>query len=407
MHAKKTFIKNPMHSVVGLGVTTTIGYGTLYYSFAILSNEIQDEFGWSKSFIFGIFSLGILIGGFIAPSVGKLLDKHGARGIMSLGSLLAFFGLFGVSQITNEFQYIISIIFLEIISTLVLYEAAFVALAQTKGDNARTSITQITLIAGFASTIFWPLIGYLLTIITWRETYQVLALFHIFLAMPIHFIVLKKDLVVDNTLTKNPMLEIQIDENNRDSKKIFILLAFIFSLIALPVTVMQTHFIGLLNEFGIETAIAIGIGALMGPSQVVARITEMAFTKKISPIISGILAVLAMMIGLFVLLFSGYSPLLATVFVVFYGAGQGLAAIIKGTIPLYIYGKNNYGTINGKLHFYRTIVIAIAPFGFAFLLDNIGAKISVAFLVAVTFTAIVLLITLNKEIHNKDVTYGT
>jgi len=260
----KIFKIGSIKSVLGLGVTSTIGYGTLYYSFAIMSNEIQNEFDWSRSFIFAIFSIGILMGGLLAPKVGKLLDKHGARIIMSIGSFLCFVGLFGISFISNQYEYIIAIIFLEVVSTLVLYEAAFVALAQLKGENSRISITQITLIAGFASTIFWPLIGYLLTLVSWRETYQVLSLFHILVAMPIHLLLLKKDLLIQNNNSLEKISFVDVEIKNKESKKIFIMLAFIFSLIAIPVTVMQTHFIGLLNQFGIETVVAIGIGALIG-----------------------------------------------------------------------------------------------------------------------------------------------
>lgn len=398
----KNFKISSLKSVVGLGITATIGYGTLYYSFAIMSNEIQNEFEWSRSFIFAIFSMGILLGGLLAPKVGKLLDKHGARAIMSIGSFLCFIGLFGISFISNQYEYIIAIIFLEVVSTLVLYEAAFVALSQLKGENSRVSITQITLIAGFASTIFWPLIGYLLSIIDWRGTYQVLSLFHILIAMPIHFFLLKKDLLIESENSQGKISYEDVKIKNKNSKKIFVMLAFIFSLIAIPVTVMQTHFIGLLNQFGIETAVAIGIGALIGPSQVAARVIEMIFTKKISPVTSGIFTIVVMCMALFILLFSGYSIYVAIVFVILYGAGQGLTDIIKGTIPLYIFGWKNYGTLSGKLNFYRIIVTALVPFGFALLLDNLGAKISTIFLVVISFIAIILLVLLKNELQKKE-----
>lgn len=394
----KIFIKGTMKSVLGLGITTTIGYGTLYYSFAILSSEIQNEFDWSKSFVFGIFSLGILLGGFFAPLVGKLLDNHGARTLMSSGSLLCAMGLIGLSCVYNEVEYIAAILFLEIVSTLVLYEAAFVAFAQLAGAHARTPITQITLMAGFASTIFWPLIGYLLTIMGWREVYIVLALFHILLAMPIHFLVLKKGLVVQNAQRINEPLNELIKLKNKYQKKVFIILAFVFSLIAIPVTVVQTHFLGLLSEFGFETVLAISLGALIGPAQVVARIVEMTFAKKASPLLSGILALSFMVVGLFLLLFSGYSIVFATLFMLLYGAGQGISSVIKGSIPLYIFGTSGYGRITGKLTLYRQIITALVPFGFALLLENFGAQISVFFLVVVTFIAVVLLTYLSKKL---------
>ena len=116
---QKIFVKGTAKSVIGLGTTMTIGYGTLYYSFAIMSEEFAKEFLWTKSFIFGILSLGILLGGLIAPQIGKLLDKYGARGIMSFGSVLSAIGLYNLSMIDSKLEYIIAILFLQLVSVFV------------------------------------------------------------------------------------------------------------------------------------------------------------------------------------------------------------------------------------------------------------------------------------------------
>jgi len=393
------FIPGTIKSVLGLGTTTTIGYGTLYYSFTIMSTEIKNEFGWSTSFLFGIFSLGILLGGLIAPTVGKLLDYHGARIIMTVGSFLCFVGLYGISCIETQWQYIVSILFLEVVSTLVLYESAFVAFSQLAGNKARTPITQITLIAGFASTIFWPLISYFLTIMNWRDVYIVLGLFHILLAMPIHYFVLKPNLLIDNkskekSLTSLPDTVNLKGENQKEAKWFLI---FVFSLIAIPVTVMQTHFMGLFAQFGFEMASAVILGTIIGPSQVVARIIEIAFVKKITPLQSGFYSILVLCIGLVALIFSGYSYYFALVFVILYGAGQGLIAIIRGSIPLYLFGKEGYGKSTGDINLYRNTVVATVPFGFAVILDTFGAHIGVLLLAIVSIISLILLyILINK-----------
>jgi len=387
------FVAGTIKSVLGLGITTTIGYGTLFYSFTIMSTQIQNEFAWSKSFIFGIFSLGILLGGFLAPTVGKLLDHHGARIIMTIGSFLCFLGLYSISFIQNEWHYIISILFLEVVSTLVLYESAFVAFSQLAGDKARTPITQITLIAGFASTIFWPLISYLLTIMNWREVYVTLGLFHIFIAMPIHYFVLKPNLLIDNA-SKDKSLKhlpdtLNIKGKNQKEAKIFLIL--VFSLIAIPVTVMQTHFMGLLAEFGFEIASAVILGAIIGPAQVVARIFEIIIAKKITPLQSGFYSILVVCIGLIFLIFSGYSYYFALLFVILYGTGQGLLAIIRGSIPLYLFGRTGYGKITGDINLFRNTIVATVPFGFALVMDSIGAKSAVFMLIVISFISLILL----------------
>ena len=394
----KIFIKGTAKSVLGLGITTTIGYGTLYYSISIMSEEISNYFIWSKSFIFGILSLGILLGGLIAPTVGKILDKHGARWIMSFGSLFCALGLVLLSYVQTKFQFILSILFLEMLSVLVLYEAAFVAFSQLAGVKARLPIVQITLMAGFASTIFWPLITYLLSVFTWREVYQILALFHIFIALPIHFFVLKPNMLLDNSVFEDKNFTDCICLEGKEKKKSLIILAIAFSLLAIPITAMQTQFLAIFKGFGMEAATAVALGALIGPSQVVARVMELSFSKKITPLFTAISSTFLMFLGLLALVLSGYDYLVALLFVLLYGAGQGLSDIVRGTLPLYLFGNDGYGKTTGKLNLCRLIVTSMVPFGFAFVLENFGVKVATIGLISVTLIAVLLLISIRNSV---------
>lgn len=393
----RVFVKGTAKSVLGLGTTTTIGYGTLYYSITIMSEELAKQFLWSKSFIFGVLSLGILFGGLLAPIVGKILDNRGARGVMSLGSTLCALGLFLLSLVDSKIEYIGAILFLEAVSVLVLYEAAFVAFSQLAGTKARLPIIQITLMAGFASTIFWPLITYLLTIISWREVYQILALFHLLLAMPIHYFVLKPNLKIDNEHFDEESFEDCICQEGVERKRSLILLAMAFSLIAIPVTALQTQFLALFKTFGIEAVTAVALGALIGPSQVVARVIDMSFSSKTTPMTTAVVSTSMMAIGLFAFLFSGYDMNIALLFVILYGAGQGLSDIVRGTLPLYLFGKDGYGKTTGGLNLFRLIVTSMVPFGFALMLENLGGLYSTIFLVIVITIAVILLKLINLE----------
>lgn len=397
----KLFVKGTAKSVVGLGTTTTIGYGTLYYSITIMSEEIAKQFLWSKSFIFGVLSIGILLGGLLAPIIGKFLDNNGARGVMSFGSLLCSIGLVLLSFVDSKLEFIAAILFLEAVSVLVLYEAAFVAFSQLAGTKARLPIIQITLMAGFASTIFWPLISYLLTIVSWREVYQILALFHLVLAMPIHYFVLKPNLKIDNEHFDEESFEDCICQEGRERKRSLILLAIAFSLIAIPVTAMQTQFLALFKTFGIEAATAVALGALIGPSQVLARVIDMSFSFKTTPMITAVASTSMMAIGLFALLFSGYDISIALLFVILYGAGQGLSDIVRGTLPLYLFGKDGYGKTTGGLNLFRLIVTSMVPFGFALMLENLGGIFSTIFLAIVTTIAVVLLKLINTQVKEE------
>ncbi len=390
----KFFVEGTIKSVIGLGITTTIGYGTLFYSFSIMSMELENYFGWSKSFLFGVFSFGLLLGGFITPYIGKKLDHYGVRVIMSIGSLLAFLGLLFLSMVETKLEYIFAIIFLEIISTFVLYEAAFVALSQIAKEKARLPMAQITLIAGFASTIFWPLITIMLEYISWQEVYVILALFHLCIAFPLHFFTIPKNLGILQKELES-IDESKLVDNKKQKSMIYIGIAL--CCIAFPITVVQTHLVGILDSFGIEAVMAVTLGALIGPAQVGARIFEMVFAKKFTPIASAIISSSLLLLSMIALLLIGYSMLLAVVFALFYGAGQGLNYIARGALPLYILGAKNYGKNSGVLNLYIKIVIALAPFSFAYLFDSFGNIISIVILLIFSLISIITLNLIPKE----------
>lgn len=392
---KRFFIDGTLRPVLGLGITSTIGYGTLFYSFTIMSLEFENEFGWSKSFIFGIFSLGLLIGGLISPLIGKKLDKYGARVVMSIGSILAALGMFFISLVENKLGFVVSLLYIEIVSTFVLYEAAFVALSQIAKEKARLPMAQITLIAGFASTIFWPLITFLLDFINWRDVYIVLSLFHLLIALPLHFFTLKNNTIVGNQIAYTPK-DIILQLTKKQKKKAMIFLIMTFCLISIPIAAIQLHLMGLLQSFGIESIVAVGLGVVIGPSQVGARVAEMFFAKKTTPLQSAIASNLIIFTSLICLLLSIYELFFATLFVILYGAGQGLNYISRGSLPLYILSAKNFGKNSGEINLFIKITTAISPFSVAFMLDFYGNVATVLFLVMATMLSLVSLFYLRK-----------
>src|SRR6056297_1543501 len=146
-----------MNPVLALGVTQVLGYGSLYYAFPILVPGVAATFGRPEAHLYAVFSAGLLVGGFAAPWAGRLMDRIGAARLMSLGSLLAAACLALVGSAPVFPLWAVGIVLTEIVAVAVLYDAAFAALAQLRSTGARRAITRLTLIAGFASTVFWPL----------------------------------------------------------------------------------------------------------------------------------------------------------------------------------------------------------------------------------------------------------
>mgnify|MGYP003484417469 CR=1 FL=1 len=153
-----------------LGLTQIIGFGAVYYCFAILAKDISHEFGWSQAQFFGCVSLGLAAGGLTASFAGQAFDRYGAANLMTVGSILMSVALVGAAWAPNGVLFAIALVVANIVSTLVLYDAAFTSLVQLSPLDGSRRIVYLTLIAGFASSIFWPLTTTLNENFGWRTT---------------------------------------------------------------------------------------------------------------------------------------------------------------------------------------------------------------------------------------------
>lgn len=172
-----------------LGATQVIGYGTLYYSFAILAGEIAVEFGWPVSWVFGAFSIALLFGGLAAPTVGRQVHRqHGAAAVMAVGSVAAAIALAATAILPGAIVFCLGLVAIQVAAALVLYDAAFVAIVQTIGLGSRRRITHLSLIAGFASTLFWPLTSWLHGFIDWRGVLLLFAAANLAICLPLHLL---------------------------------------------------------------------------------------------------------------------------------------------------------------------------------------------------------------------------
>ncbi len=173
--------------VSALGLTQIIGYGTLYYSFSILAPGMAEDLGLTLAEVFGVFSVSLFIGGLSATYIGRQMDRIGAATMMTVGSAFAALMLSLCAWSPSVAIFAVAIILLEVSSGMVQYQAAFATLVESDPRTAARSITYLTVIAGFASTIFWPISVALAGVISWREIYLVFAALNLFLCMPLHY----------------------------------------------------------------------------------------------------------------------------------------------------------------------------------------------------------------------------
>jgi MFS family permease len=386
---------------LGIGVSMTVGYGTMYYSFSLLAPEIAREFGWDKSFVFSIFSVALLVGALTAPIIGQWVDQHGARIVMSAGSIMASVVLALFSQIHSATELAILILAIECISLSVQYESGFTALAHIHGKAADVHITGVTLIAGFASTIFWPLIQFLLSHMGWRDVYLVLAAINIAFTLPVHLMIPAKS-KVGGAPSKEPETPSQDKPaaHSYQSKtfEIMILLGIIFSTSSYIMSAMSASLPVLLADIGYSKGAIAWAGAMIGPAQVTSRLLNLNLGRVLSPTDTAIVASAAMGLGMFWLLVAGLWTILpvAILFGLTYGVGQGLSSIVKGLLPLTYFPVSHYGRITGKLSTVRLVLAAAAPVVTIFLIENFGARSAVTLLACVAAFGVLAILRLKK-----------
>lgn len=381
--------------IIGLGVTQILGYGTLYYAFAVLEPSISHEFGWSSAWSFGCLSLALLFGGLAGPWAGRLIDERGARLVMSLGSVASAIALVALAASQNLVTFALALILAEVTSVLVLYDAAFAAITQLAGNQAaRRAITQMTLLGGFASTFFWPLTHFLVENMDWRSVYLIFALIHLLLCLPLHLLVLRR---TSPRLMQNASAALPDSDSEAPRLKpeqgfraMLGLIAY-FCLTGFVYSSFNIHWVSALQNAGFTATIAVGVGVLMGPSQVAIRFIDMVFGRSLHPLATGAISSVFLIIALAALLASGVGAAGAAVFAILFGLSQGLSSIVRGTIPLALFGRVGYGARLGRISAISVTVKSCAPFVFALMVQYTGAGLAFGASAVLAFLSLIVL----------------
>ena len=333
--------------VSALGLTQIIGYGTLYYSFSILAPGMAADLGLSLADVFGVFSVSLFIGGLSATYIGKQMDRIGAATIMTIGSALAALTLALCAWSPSVAIFAIAIILLEVSSGMVQYQAAFAALVESDPRTASRSITYLTLIGGFASTIFWPISATLTGYLSWREIYLVFAALNLFICMPLHFWIRSLGKKAGDAAVRPRETVIgAIPPHAR--RRAMVIVSFAFALLGFTLAAILAHMVPMLGSIGLGAA-AVVIGSLFGPAQVLSRLINMVFGKNLSPPGLAVLSAVLIVFGVLILLMTGNWLPGAVTFAICLGLGSGINSIAQGSLPLYLFGSDGYGAITGKM----------------------------------------------------------
>jgi MFS family permease len=351
-------------TVAAIGTTQTLAWGSSYYLPAVLAVPISAGLGVPKSVFFGLFSGSLLLQAALGPAIGKAIDRHGGRGILVLSNLTLAAGLLWLASAQGTIGLAGAWAVLGVGMALGLYDAAFAALTALYGREARGPITGITLIAGFASTVGWPLSALLNDYFGWRGACLGWAALNLFVCLPINRLLVPRPSMPSYSTAPEPVVPPPANG--------MAVLAFVFGAVGFVSGAMAAHLPRLLEMSGATATAAIAAAALMGPAQVAARLFEFGVLKRLHPLISTRLALLMHPIGAAVLGAIGAPA--AALFALLHGAGNGLLTISRGTLPLALFGPAGYGLRTGIIAAPARITTAAAPLLFGLLLDVMGTS---------------------------------
>jgi MFS family permease len=340
--------------LVVLCATEITSWGILYYAFAVLSPRITADTGWSQPAVTAAFSAGLVVSALVGIAVGRWLDRHGPRGVMTAGSVLAVVSLVGIATASNIGGFAAAWVVAGIAMGAVLYPPAFASLTRWYGSRAVGALTILTLAGGLASTVFAPITAALASHLDWRTTYLVLAAFLGVVTIPAHLVGLRRPWPAVSS--PHP-----VEPPTRTARsRPFLALTVAFALSTCASYAVIVNLVPLMTQrgIGIETAaVALGLG---GAGQVVGRLGYGRLVRHIGVVPRTVLVLIGIAVTTMLL---GIVTSLAALVIVVILAGfvRGIMTLLHATATTERWGPTHYGHLNGILSAPVTVMSALAP----------------------------------------------
>ncbi len=352
-----------------LGITQTLSWGSSYYLTAVFADPIATDLNISKTWFFGVYSAALLLSGLLGPLAGRMIDQRGGRDVLAATNVVFAAGLILLSFANGPFGLIAAWAVIGVGMGFGLYEASFATVAGLYGREARNAITGITLFAGFASTVGWPLSSVFIDEFGWRGACLAWAALHVLVGLPMNLFLVPK------APPPEPVIASETGKGGAVSWTM-IVLAGVFAATWFVSAAMASHLPRLLQALGATPAAAVAAAALVGPAQVAARVAEFTLMRKASPLLSARVAAAMHPIGAVILAIVGAPA--AVAFVLLHGGGNGIMTITRGTLPLALFGAAGYGLRTGILAMPTRILQGGAPLLFQLVLDDLGPYAALA-----------------------------
>lgn len=348
-----------------LALAQTIIWASTFYLFPSLLLVWEQETFWTKSELSIAYTLSLLSLSFTSIFAGRLIDRGLGSSTMLIANLSAALGLFGLSLSVELWQFYLCWIWIGCAMGAGLYDMCFSLLVRHYGLEARGLITRITLIAGFAGTLSFPILNFFAYHYGWRVSVFIAALSVLLLVFPLNIFGLR-------TLSKVPIPSPSPEESHKSipiSRRLYLfsLLSLSFTLITFCATMLMTHLVPLLVERGNTLTFSLLLASLVGPMQVFGRLVFFSFESRLTTYFTSLLCFLSLSLAFLLLLFSGISAILLLCFVVLYGSFWGILSILRPVLIRLTLGAEGYGFNSGRISSFSYLGSAFAPFAGAYL----------------------------------------
>jgi len=365
-------------AVNALGITQITAWGTSYYCLGVLAKPIAADTGWGMPTVFLGFSVALIVMGVISTWVGRLIDRVGARAVMSIGTIVVSAGLYALAHVSDQASYLAVWAVLGVGMRCCLYDAAFAALVQVTPTRGRKAISYLTLYGAYASTVFWVIGHYLNEAYGWRGTLMIFAVINLVICLPLNWAGLsqretKEDMVPvtnapaspDGPVLEGPMRVVGIG-----------LFAIIMSINGFVFGVISLQLVPLLEAAGLAGAAAVWVASLKGHGQFAGRLVEIFFGRNLKAMTIARIAIGVVPASVLLLFLARGEFWLLVTFTLLLGAAQGVITIVRGAVPLALFGVKGYGEVLGLIATPILLVNAFSPALFALLVDQFGWQTS-------------------------------
>ncbi|NUW30962.1 MFS transporter [Nonomuraea sp. SMC257] len=373
--------RRPRRALVALCVTELTSWGTLYYAFPVVLTELVRDTGWPMTTAMGAFSAGLLTSAAFGAPVGRILDRHGPRRVMTTGSVLGTGALLAVAAAPGLPWFVAAWMLAGLAQSALLYPPAFAALTRWYGPARIRPLTTLSLVAGLSSTVFAPLAALLVTHLGWRATYLVLAGLLAVVTLPLHALFLTPPWPVSagHSPERSPSRVRDVVRS-----RAFVLLAAAMSLAGLGLYAATTNLVPLLTSRGISTTTAATALGLCGAGQLLGRLGYPTLTRRTSARTRTTVVLVAAAAGIAALAaIPGPAPLLIAASITA-GAVRGTYTLLQATAVGDRWGIQHFATLNALATTPAALAAAVAPAAGALLAGRLGHPAAFALLAAVT-----------------------